>query len=129
VKHLVSIAVLLLVPLVTAGCTDPKTQSEQTNPMPQSNTTSAGQTDGVVKVAVLTDGTVIVNAETVPIDSLASKLDSLGDIKEIWYHREAPDAAGPHENAMKTIEELANRKRPIAMYLDRAFTQRATFAQ
>jgi len=104
-------------------------QSEPSDPVSQSNATSDDQNDGVVKIAVLTDGTVIVDSETVPIDSLASKLDSIGDIKEIWYHREAPEVAEPHENAMKTIAEIANRKMPIAMYLDRDFTQRAAFGE
>ena len=124
-----TLAVLLLLSLVTVGCTDPKMQSEPSDPVPQSNTNSDGQNDGVVKIAVLTDGTVIVNSEIVPIESLASKLNTIGDIKVIWYHREAPDAAEPHENAMKTIAEIANRKLPIAMYLDRGFTQRATFGE
>ena len=125
-KHIHIIAFLML---ASAGCTEQTTPSEPSNPVPQTNTNSAGQNDGVVKIAVLTDGTVIVNSETVPIDSLASKLDSIGDIKEIWYHREAPDVAEPHENAMKAIAEIANRKLPIAMYLDRDFTQRATFGE
>jgi hypothetical protein len=128
-KLLKAIAVLLVVQLVAAGCTDPKTQSDPTTSMSHSITDSADRNDGVVKIAVLTDGTVIVNFETVPIDSLASKLDSLSAMKEIWYHREAPDAAEPHENAMKTIAEIANRKLPIAMYLDREFTKRATFGE
>lgn len=38
--------------------------------------------------------------------------------------REAPEAAEPHENAMKAIALIADRKHPIAMYLDRDFTQR-----
>ena len=128
-KYFKTLAVLLLLSLVTVGCTDPKMQSEPSDPVPQSNTNSDGQNDGVVKIAVLTDGTVIVNSEIVPIESLASKLNTIGDIKVIWYHREAPDAAEPHENAMKTISEIANRKLPIAMYLDRGFTQRATFGE
>ncbi|TWT77580.1 hypothetical protein [Neorhodopirellula pilleata] len=128
-KYRKTLAVLLLVSLVTAGCADPKMQSEPSDPVSQSQTNPDGQNDGVVKIAVLTDGTVIVNSETVPIESLASKLDSISDIKEIWYHREAPDAAEPHENAMKAIAEIANRKLPIAMYLDRDFTQRATFGE
>jgi hypothetical protein len=70
-----------------------------------------------------------VNAEAVSIDSLATKLDALGDIQEVWYHRESPDAAEPHENAMKVIEEIAKRRLPIAMYLDRDFTKRATFGK
>ena len=128
-KYFKTLAVLLLLSLVTVGCTDPKMQSEPSDPVPQSNTNSDGQNDGVVKIAILTDGTVIVNSEIVPIESLASKLNTIGDIKVIWYHREAPDAAEPHENAMKTIAEIANRKLPIAMYLDRGFTQRATFGE
>ena len=128
-KYFKTLAVLLLVSLVTVGCTDPKMQSEPSDPVPQSNTNSDGQNDGVVKIAVLTDGTVIVNSEVVPIESLASKLNTIGDIKVIWYPREAPVAAEPHENAMKTIAEIANRKLPIAMYLDRGFTQRATFGE
>lgn len=124
-----TVAAFLLVSVVTTGCTDPKMQSKPSNPAVESSTNADGQTDGVVKIAVLTDGTVIVNSETVPIDSLASKLDSIGDIEEIWYHREAPDAAEPHENAMKAIAEIANRKLPIAMYLDRNFTKRATFGE
>ena len=128
-KYFKTLAVLLLLSLVTVGCTDPKMQSEPSDPVPQSNTNSDGQNDGVVKIAVLTDGTVIVNSEVVPIESLASKLNTIGDIKVIWYYREAPDAAEPHENAMKTIAEIANRKLPIAMYLDRGFTQRATFGE
>ena len=128
-KSLKTTAVLFLASIVTIGCTDSKTQSEPSDSVTQSNTNSDGQNDGVVKIAVLTDGTVIVNSETVPIDSLASKLDSMDDIKEIWYHREAPGAAEPHENAMKTIAEIANRKLLIAMYLDRSFTQRATFGE
>jgi len=91
--------------------------------------TSDGQNDGVVKIAVLTDGSVIVDSETVPIESLASKLDSLGDIQEIWYYRESPEAAEPHENALTVIAEIANRRLPIAMYLDQDFTQRATFGK
>lgn len=80
---------------------------------------------GVVKIAVMADGTVYVNSEKVPIDSLSSKLDEIGEVKEIWYYREAPEAAEPHENAMKAIAEIANRQLPIAMYLDREFKQRA----
>jgi len=115
----------LLVPLVllVSGCSDSGTSSQTSDPATQSNTYA----EGVVKIAVLTDGTVFVNSESVSIDSLASKLDSMGDIKEIWYHREAPDASEPHDNAMKAIAEIANRKLPIAMYLDRNFTQRANF--
>ncbi|MFM7518492.1 MAG: hypothetical protein ACKO3V_16270 [Pirellula sp.] len=118
-------AVLLIVPLIIIGCNDSKTKPNAA----QTNANSSGQIDDVVKIAVLTDGTVIVNSETVSIDSLAAKLDSMGVIKEIWYHREAPDAAEPHENAMKAIAEIANRKLPIAMYLDRDFKKRATFGE
>ena len=77
----------------------------------------------------MTDGTVYVNSEIVSIDSLAAKLDSLEDIQVVWYHRESPDAAEPHRNAMKVIDEIANRKLSIAMYLDRGFTKRATFGE
>ena len=73
----------------------------------------------------MADGIVYVNSETVPIHSLSSELDEIGEIKEIWYHREAPEAAEPHENSMKAIAEIANRKLPIAMYVDREFKQRA----
>lgn len=115
--------------LLTSGCTDTKMPSKSSDAQVPSHDNRNFRADGIVKIAVLTDGTVIVNSEAVPIGSLAPKLDAIGDIKEIWYHREAPDAAEPHENAMKTIEEIANRKLPIAMYLDRAFTKRATFGE
>lgn len=114
---------------LSSGCGDSNKSPDSSNPVTQSSTITGGNTEGVVKIAVLTDGTVLVNSEPVAIDSLSSKLDSIGDIKEIWYHREAPDAAEPHENAMKAIAEIANRKLPIAMYLDRDFTQRANFGE
>jgi biopolymer transport protein ExbD len=119
--HVVLVALLA----VSSGCGDSGKSPDSSNPATQ----SSSNTEGVVKIAVLTDGTVFVNSESVAIDSLASKLDSIGEIKEIWYHREAPDAGEPHENAMKAIAEIANRKLPIAMYLDRDFTQRANFGQ
>ena len=72
----------------------------------------------------MTDGTVYVNDKNVPIDLLGAKLDELGDIQEVWYHRANPEAADPHENAMKTIAEIAKRKHPVATYLDRGFTRR-----
>jgi hypothetical protein len=121
------VAILTYLMLLPSGCSDQNMSSDSTTPATQSISGADIQSGGVVKIAVLTDGTVIVNAETVPIESLASKLDSIGAIKEIWYHREAPDAAEPHENAMKAIAEIANRKRPIAMYLDRGFTKRWNF--
>jgi biopolymer transport protein ExbD len=120
-------AALFVVSLLAAGCADSEIQSEASTQLPDSNTTASAQNEGIVKITVQTDGTVIVNSETVPIDSLASKLDSIGDIKEFWYFREAPDAAEPHENALKVITEIANRRLPIALFLDREFTQRATF--
>ena len=128
-NHTVRLALLVPLFLLSSGCSDTPLSSNSKTPTIQSNSDADGDTGGVVKIAVLTDGTVFVNSETVPIDSLASRLDTLGDIKEIWYHREAPDAAEPHENAMKAIAEIANRKLPIAMYLDRAFTQRASFGE
>ncbi len=121
--------ILLFAYLLAAGCAGTKMQSKPTDVETQSSGVSDVGADGIVKIAILTDGTVFVNSETVPIDSLASKLDSIGDIKEVWYHREAPDAAEPHENAIKAIAEIANRKLPIAMYLDRDFTKRATFGE
>ena len=84
---------------------------------------------GAHRRPVMIDGTILVNADSVSVDSLATKLDSLGEITEVWYHRESPDAAEPHENAMKAIAEIANRKLPIAMYLDSEFTQRASFGE
>ena len=104
------------------GCND----SSSTVAPPANDTAT---TANVAKVAVMADGTVYLNSESVPIDSLATKLDALGDITEAWYHRESPDAAEPHENAMKAIAEIASRKLPIAMYLDREFTKRASFGK
>lgn len=124
-SHVVLVALLI----VSSGCGDSGTSPVSSTPAIQSSTGTDGNSDGVVKIAVLTDGTVFVNSESVAIDSLASKLDSIDDIKEIWYYREAPDAAEPHENAMKTIAEIANRELPIAMYLDRDFTQRANLGE
>jgi len=119
---------LLLFLVLSAGCTDatdPETQGAAAIP-------ANDETDpaGVVKIAVMTDGTVEVNSEAVPIDSLSTMLDTLGDIQEVWYYRESPEAAEPHENAIKVIDEIADRKLPIAFYVDRDFTEplaRSTF--
>ena len=78
----------------------------------------------ISKVAVMVDGTVYLNSEAIPIESLAEKLEALSAVKEIWYFRESPEAEEPHENAMKAIEAIANRKLPIALYTDREFTHR-----
>jgi len=94
---------------------------------PKMPTEITANSNSIAKVSVMVDGTVYLNSEVIPIDSFGTKLDALGDIKEIWYHREAPEAAEPHENAMKAITEIANRGLPVAMYLDREFTQRANF--
>lgn len=119
---------LLVVCVGLLGCGDSAvpTDPDYNSSHPSSQLSTEGN---VVKIAVHSDGTIYVNAETVEVDALASRLDELGDIKEIWYHRETPDAAEPHPNAMKTIEEIANRKLPIAMYLDETFKQPATFGK
>ena len=113
--------------LLSSGCSDTNVSPDKRDPATQSN--ADVDTEVVAKIAVMKDGSVFVNSESVLIDSLGSKLDALGDIKEVWYHRETPDAAEPHENAMQAIAEIANRKLPIAMYLDRDFKQRATFGE
>jgi biopolymer transport protein ExbD len=115
----------VLVAALFLGCDGTSSPAPSPSAATDSPSDDSGDTDGTVKIAVMVDGTVYVNAEEVPIDSLSSKLDEIGEIKEIWYHREAPEAEEPHENAMKAIAEIANRQRPIAMYLDREFKQRA----
>jgi len=80
--------------------------------------------DVIAKISVMADGTVYLNSESVTIKSFPTKLDGLLDASEVWYFRENPGAEEPHENAMKVMAELARRKLPIAMYLDRDFTQR-----
>ncbi len=117
VIHVFAVAVLL-------GCSDTPSYVPSSSAGANSQPSDRTNLDGVVKIAVMADGIIYVNSETVPIHSLSSKLDEIADIKEIWYHREAPDAAEPHENAMKAIAEIANRKHPIAMYVDREFQQR-----
>ncbi len=121
------VAFLLSLILLLSGCTDPSMPSDPATSATQPSLNSGGDSGDIVKIAVLANGTVVVNSEAVSIDSLASKIDSIGTIKEIWYYREDPDTAEPHENAMITIEEIANRKLPIAMFLDRAFTHRMSF--
>ena len=117
--------VLIVVVAALLGCTDTKSNTPSTDSeVPASTQNDAARVDGVLKIAVMADGTIYVNSKTVPIDSLSSKLDEIGDVKEIWYHREAPEAAEPHENVMKVIAEIANRRLPVAMYLDRDFKQR-----
>ena len=102
------------------GCSESPPDSPDAN----SSAANPSKSDGIVKIAVMANGTVFVNDDTVPLNSLSSKLDGISEIKEVWYHREAPEAAEPHENAMKAIALIADRKHPIAMYLDRDFTQR-----
>ena len=117
-KLILGIAALL-------GCNNTSSEPPPTvAPAADSRAEGTEHVQGVVKVAVMSDGTVYVNSEIVPIDSLGSKLDSLGDVQEAWYHREDPEAEQPHENAMKVIAELANRRYRIAMYADREFTNR-----
>lgn len=109
---------------ILAGCNDTGPPSQD------AVSSSSSEDDGVVaKIAVMTDGTVYVNSESVTIEALASKLDELGKIREVWYHREAPEAAEPHDNAMTVIAEIADRGLPIAMYIDAEFKERATFGQ
>ena len=87
--------------LISVGCSNSENLPNQdiSNTQPDTGT----ELPSVVKIAVMSDGNVFVNSEAVPIESLGSKLDACGNIKEVWYHREAPDAAEPHENAMKVI--------------------------
>jgi hypothetical protein len=115
-------AALVCLFVVVTGCSD---SGKSTGSHGAAN--PAVPTKGVVQIAVLADGTVLVNSEPVATESLAAKLDSIGDIQEFWYHREGPENAEPHENAMKVVDELAKRKLPIAFYLDRDFTQRVKF--
>ena len=82
--------------------------------------------DAVVKIAVMADGSVFVNSEMVPIDSFSSKLDELGEITEIWFHREVPEAAEPLDNASRAFLEIVNRKLPIGIFLDPDFKRRTT---
>ena len=121
------IPTLVLAVTCFVGCNDSPTANS--DPAAEASTSSAPSTKNVAKVAVMVDGTILINSESVSVDSLATKLDSLGEITEVWYHRESPEAAEPHENAMKAIAEIANRKLPIAMYLDSEFTQRASFGE
>lgn len=119
------VAALMPLLLLLSGCSDQKTPTDSATPATQSIASAEDHSNGVVKIVVTMDGTVEVNSAIVPIESLASKLDSMGDIKEIWYHRASPDAAEPHRNAIKVMVEISSRKLPIAFYLDRDFTKRA----
>jgi hypothetical protein len=123
------LAALVFLFVLALGCSNSGKSTDSHDAAAPANAAAnpAGKIEGVVKIAVLTDGTVLVNSEPVAIDSLAAKLDSSGEIKEFWYHREGPEDADPHENAMKVVEEMAKRRLPIAFYLDRGFTQRAKF--
>lgn len=109
---------------VSLGCNDTPSYAPSSSAGANSQSSDPTNSDGVVKIAIMADGIVYLNSKTVPIHSLSSELDEIGEINEIWYHREAPEAAEPHENAMKAIAEIANRKLPIAMYVDREFKQR-----
>ena len=122
-KKLVSICILPAFSLaLLLGC-----DSDKNTASPSVDQNSAVNSDTVTaRITVMTDGTVYLNSEAVEIDSLASKLDELGEISTIWYHREAPEAAEPHANAMKAIAVIADRQLPIVMYLDKDFTKPLT---
>ena len=116
--------IAVLAVAVLLGCSDTPSSAPSSSAGANPQSSDPTNSDGVVKIAVMADGIVYVNSETVPIHSLSSELDEIGEIREIWYHREAPAAAEPHENAIKAIAEIAKRKLPIAMYVDREFKQR-----
>ena len=77
---------------------------------------------GVAQVAVMLDGTVYLNGKEIDADKIAEEFDALGEITEIWYHRENPEG-GQHENVMKVVREIDNRGVNIELYLDPDFTE------
>ena len=114
---------VLVLLLILLGCRETGSTPPAAAPA-KTQLPASPESNRIVKIAVLVDGTVLVNSEPVPIDSFGDKLDAITNIEAFWYHRENPQAGEPHENAMKVIAELVNRKLPVAMYLDREFTQR-----
>ena len=125
IKHHAFDTVLVLGILsAVTGCTN-----ADTKPKPPAKQTTEKFDDGKVsKIAVLNSGDVFLDGRQIPVEDVENEISKLGNsIEGFWYHRESPDAAEPHPNAMKVIEILAARRLPIAFYLDREFTQRMKF--
>jgi len=76
---------------------------------------------GVAQIAVMLDGTVYLNGTEIDAEKIPEKFDELGEIEEIWYHREDP-SAGQHENVMKVVREIDSHGVNIELYLDAEFT-------
>ena len=77
--------------------------------------------DGVLKVLVQSNGTILVNGQAVSTKNLDAVISGSGKVNEIWYFRETPDDESAGAASIKVLSTIENRGLPLVMYLDADF--------
>ena len=82
--------------------------------------------DGIVKVLVEADGTVLINSKPISQDDLAETLRVVDSVEEVWYFRESPNTPAAHEKGLQVLADIETRGVPLEMFLDREFKTRSS---
>ena len=105
--RLISIAIGLTASIMT-------TCSKGRKPPDSPQTVWAPDPAHIAKIKVNRDGVILLNDETVTIESLKASLSKLSQsaTSAVWYYRENP-TSDPHPNAMLVTQAIIDARLPV----------------